>query len=105
MQTSTLVVPHMYKRTACLHSHVFKTTTVVRLVFSFAEQLLNDLWLLSREVYLPLICVSGAEEHHVLDRLLDSMHCLIAATEVLGNHAKVSYVGSLGATVVQFYSG
>ena len=57
----------------------------------FAEQLLNDLWLLSREVYLPLVCVSRAEEHHVLDRLLDSMHCLIAATEVLSSHAKVRW--------------
>lgn len=70
--------------------HVFKIPIFKHCVLSFAEQLLNDLWLLSREVYLPLVCISGAEEHHVLDRLLDNLHCLIAATEVLSNHAKVS---------------
>lgn len=84
MSALTCIVSAVH--TACLQENNCCETCV----FSFAEQLLNDLWLLSREVYLPLICISGAEEHHVLDRLLDSLHCLIAATEVLGNHAKVS---------------
>ena len=90
MLTDTLIIKHSIiatVQTACPRQTLF-----VRRVFSLTEQLLNDLWLLSREVYLPLVCISGAEEHPVLDRLLDSMHCLIAATEVLSNHAKVSRV-------------